>query len=656
MAIYEIDETAEGKENTTNTTTGAGLNNIGTGNTLSALFNNGGANTTSNTQQVDNSLGFIGMGLDLMSSARGSELTANLGKEISEVYKSLPADRTPKVFIMDREIVSNIAYSLVVIAKKIDTTILYYTVLLEATGRQAATASELMGEWNAEFKQGKVANVFTPDLAVDNELHLAIILQLSSHFGLVVSSDARGIPEGAKDKAGNDIDFINLDGLTIYNIPEDIVTMARTVASIGYNAIAVQAAMLTGQVSDFTIAKGRETSDGKQLAIKSHNVTSAVNELGDPVRSDFTLSLVLESKKNKETSINIRNNDIPIAKVSGFVDTIAEEVDVPTYTTYGYQNIKKVTLRPNIIVNANFVSTPTYGHMMLGLITALTMAKKEMWVPTLVPREEGNQVGALNIITGVGAQPGEQFTAVDLKNKKYSAEEVHGFIQAMYTLDPIFSVDIDMFGPETYYTSLLSLAAAPMGIAGRDESLRQIVSTLTHITNGHFPSTFDINRIFLASGIMVPTGVWMDKSGLRDLKDIDAKFVASKSNDINLIRQWIMSNIPGTANSGDPYTTKLDVISKLVPNAIIRGKAARVTFTSEFIATLTNAVTAAGLAINMTPEFRLLDQAGNNFSMVSNYIRDAGINNIGSYTRLRANGNPNAYATPYGVYGGFRFQ
>lgn len=654
MPIYNVDETAGQEVNTSaGTTAGANLGNIGTGNNVSnlnALFNQGVSNP------VDNSLGFVGLSLDLMSSARGSELTVNLSKEIAKVYKELPEDKRPRVHVLDREIVNNIAYSLVVVSKMVGSTVLYYTILLEATGRQASTAVDLMGEWNAEFKQGKVTNIFTPDLAVDSELHVAIVMAIANNSSFRITQDQSGTPVSIQDANGKDIEFTNLDGLVIYNIPEDVPTIARTVASIAFNACAVQAAMLTKQVSDFTISKGRETSEGKQLAIKSHSVTNTVNEIGDPVRSDFTLSLVLESKKNKETSINIRNNDIVIAKVSGFVDSIAEEVDVPTYTQYGYQNVKKVTLRPNIIVNSNFVATPTYGHMILGLITALTMAKKEMWVPTLVPRENGNQVGALNVITGVGTNPGEQAVAIDLKNKKYTAEEVHAIIQAMYTLDPIFSVDVDMFGPSTYYTSILSLAAAPLNISGREEALRELVSTLTHVTSGHFPATYDINRIFLSSGIMVPTGVWMDQTGLRDLKDIDAKFVASKSNDIALIRQWIMSNIPGTANTGDPYTTKLDVISKIVPNAIIRGKAARITFTSEFIATLTNAVTAAGLAINMTPEFRLLDANNNNFSMVNSYIKDAGINNIGNYTRLRSTTNPNAWSTPYAVFGGNRFQ
>ena len=103
----------------------------------------------------------------------------------------------------------------------------------------------------------------------------------------------------------------------------------------------------------------------------------------------------------------------------------------------------------------------------------------------------------------------------------------------------------------------------------------------------------------------------------------------------------------------DPYISKVDLISKLIPGAVITGKAVRVTFSEKFISTLMNAAMGAGLDARYEPEITFMET--NNIAMVGNYMAGAGLGgNAAGFAKQQMNNAP-MYQTPYAANGFGRY-
>ena len=182
---------------------------------------------------------------------------------------------------------------------------------------------------------------------------------------------------------------------------------------------------------------------------------------------------------------------------------------------------------------------------------------------------------------------------------------------------------------------------------------RLIIETASWLTSGKFPSNFNPNEIFASDGVVIPVGKWSDKSGERDIREIDLAFNASHTDSMEFLTTWAQSNLPKHITGLDPYMTKVNIISKLIPSAEITGKAIRVTFSNAFISALESAAIGSGLNVRYEPQIKFAES--NNLSILSNYLNNAGINNAGGFAQAMVQAGPN-YSTAYGNVGYNRFQ
>lgn len=569
----------------------------------------------------------IGLGdqLFLMSSGLGSEYTLSLGNAVKEVYKNIPGQK-PRVSILDRDTITNLAYSAIVISTKSNNSVNYYTIILEATGRQPMKAGEVIAELNTTRTPGTRPMIFTIDDAYDGIL--------------------MGVIEDTLAKEYGSVDMTSVDGMVVYRNSGDVTAIAAKVAALGYNATLIETMLANGEVKDLNIAQHRQAIANGAVRITSDmSRTTMVDEVGAPVRADFKIELGLADLSGQSSSINAGTSRKVLARVSGFVDAIPEEIPVPTQPNQPPATI--VRMHPHIIITSDAVATPSPGYMLLGLIAGTVMVNNNMWLGCVTPHNK-NDTGALNLHTNLDGNR----TVLELGSKKTTPEEMYGILTQMYSLAPIISFDVPSFGPQTFFTSILSAAASPAANKTKESALRRLVQIAVRLTDGAFPSDFPINEIFVNSGVVVPCGVWADKTGERDIRDIDMSFIASQTHDIGMMNQWAVSNLPREVSGRDPFLLKTEIISRIVPDAEIRGKAIRVTFTSKFIATMINAMRSAGLEPRYEAAVVFNEQSS--IANIGSYYAQGGMGNIGGFQRFQQN-TGNNWASGYSNMGYSRY-
>lgn len=581
-----------------------------------------------------NSITFGSNDYGIMSASKGSDYTLNVAKALVEEYTNNNKSIKPKVSILDKEFNPNLAYSCIVISMLCNPTktVSYFTCLLEATGRRTLTAQEIAAEIDASMQNNNLQTIiFTADDAINSLLHQMIIQALKDEY------------------QDPNISFKPVDGVVV-NAQADIASISPMLAAIGYNACYLENELDSNSKTDVNIQNGLVRAGNRQLKIESYMSKAInVNEIGEPVRTDWKLDLNLVDVNKVVTMLNMDNIKKTIVRTGGYVDAIPEKIIVSGLP--GQPPIEQIRLRPQIVITANSPECPTLGYGMLGIVTSLVMVNRNMWLSTLRPTDTKNNVGALNVLTNINnKEAGEKLPLAD---KKYQLDMVYSIISNMFSLDPIVSYDIPSFGPQTFYLSALSSAAQSNNSLEKQKAAQMIVETASWLTSGHFPINFPINEIFTNDGVVTPMGKWSDKNGMRDIREIDLAFLAAHTDNPEFLELWSLSNLPKNITNLDPYLTKIKIISKIIPSAEITGKAVRVTFTSNFINTLENAAVASGLNVRYAPQIEFAES--NNLAIMSSYLKNAGIKSTSGFTQINSNTGPN-YSTPYTNVGYNRYR
>jgi hypothetical protein len=568
--------------------------------------------------------------LSLMQAGQGSEYTDSIAKALQAIYDASQRTVKPVIHVLDKETLK-LAYSTIVVSlkSKEKATIPYFVILLEATGRKSMTAADIVNEYN-NIQRLPVNNngfqIYTADDAIDSVLNDHIVRVLTQQYG-----------NGT---------FIPVDGIVIPANHEKFENFSHMLATIAYNACFTETALESNQIADLNLKIAMSELRNRRLEfVTSVNKTTVAsrNEIDAPIRADWTVSLVSKDTSGTMTSLNLQHTEQQITRVAGYIDAIPEEV---TINENGLVN-NVIRFHPNIIVTSNSSMNPTVGFTLTGLLSANLMVKPSMWLGALRPMGKVN-VGALNLIAKIDKGVGER---IDLSNKKYSADEVWEVIRQMFSLQPVLSMDIEAYGPQSYYTSVFSLAANPSFDDTQKRAAQHIINTASQLTSGNFPADFPINEIFVDTGVTVPLGSYTNNHGTHDVRDIDLAYLANKTDDPAILNSWAISNVSDRISGVNPFKTKVEIINKIVPNAEITGKATRVTFTNKFITTLELAARQAGLIATFNPDVRI--GSAQNLSIMASIYGNAGIQSTADYAKEYIQAGP-SFATPYSNVGSFR--
>lgn len=603
------------------------ITNEGLGNDTAPSFEAPFKNTARGTNG-EKVLTFSNSRLSLMQAGQGSEYTDGIAKTLQAIYDNSQRPVKPVIHVLDKDALK-LAYSTIIISLKLENknTIPYFVILLEATGRKSMTASDIVNEYNTFMKMPNAHhNIYTADDAIDDVLNDHIKRVLTQQYG-----------------SGQ---LIAVDGVVLNANHTKFENFSHMLATIAYNACYTETALDEGQTVDLNIEAAMVESKNKRLKFISNmdkTVVSFRNELDAPVRADWHISLKSVDISNNITSLNLQNTEQEITRVAGFVDAIPEETQI---NDNGILK-NEIRFRPHIVITSNSSVYPTIGFTLLGLLSANLMVKPSMWLGAVRPVNKTN-VGALNLMAKLDKGVGER---IDLSNKKYDSAEVWAVINQMFSLSPVISMDVESFGPQSYYTSVFSLAANSKNPDLQRRAAQHIINTAHLLTSGRFPSEFSPHAIFAYDGVTIPLGTYTNNHGDHDIRDIDLTYLASKTDDPAILNSWAISNLPASASGINPFITKVEIINKIVPNAEINGKGTRVTFTNEFISTLERCAAEAGLKANFEPQVKLaVDQ---NLSIMSSLYGAAGLQTQAGFAHEYFQAGP-TFVTPYSNVGSYR--
>ena len=569
----------------------------------------------------------------LMSSGHGSEYTRQIASELVEIYQNNAVAREARVNVFDKEHFVNLAYSCIVVSLYKNNVVNYYVILLEETGRKPYTVYNIIQEYNNCLRNGIIMPyIHTADDAINHVLREMIESELALEYG-----------SGLK--------YVNVDGVVLTEKHPDLDAVIPVLATLAYNACFIDIELGFNSSSDVNLVAVSGNNGTHTVRIETSHVTNiTTNEIGNPIRADWRLDLIVASNNNVINRVlNSESTVRTITRTAGFIES------VPTYMRLGYPTItgqpqEVVKLIPQIVITSIGTTQPSIGYSLLGVITALTMTDKNMYLGVLKPGVKDNNVGALNILTKIDDGHGER---IDFNNKDYLPEDILAALDNMYGGSPMVSMDIESFGPQSAHTSVFASSASGLNNNGINGASKKILETVSQLTNNNFPADFNPKEIFLNEGIIVPLGRYSDKDGMRDIREFDLATLCKHTDDPTIIARWTNTNLPMSTTGNDSFLTRVDILSKFIPSAEITGKALRVTFTTKFLNTLSNTLRSMGFITNYEPIIRVNNMA--NMAMLGSYFNNAGFSgNLGFATDVGS--GLNTYQTVYGYHGTGRFQ
>lgn len=483
-----------------------------------------------------------------------------------------------------------LAYSLIVVSSILSNKTYYYSIVLESTGKGALTAEEITKElqvlsrdpYNTNKNIDAAVRTATPQDANDATMHNIVREYLSTKYGSRT--------------------FVNVNGLVLPNFELDLDNVAYNLANSATKAIIVENLIIDQGNNDVNITSSVNETKGKleyEISYQSNNMFNAV---GNPIRTDFLLKLGVFPKIDQveRRSINVIGKGKLVTEVGGYVEVIPEEVQ---FEVPGRAPVMKTVLKPNIVGTLLAAQEPTPSNLLLCVASLKVMADKNMYIPALNVRDANSNVGNLNIYTNINNTQlgqGQKPERLDLSSPELTSEQTYQILNDMFSEQPSISVDIEAFGPDSYLASILYDAASGVG-SGSLAAAKDIVAAATLMTNGNFPADFDPNKIFIGPATILPAGYIAGKSDIMDIRTIDLAYFSGLCDDDRLLNEFVGTNLPYEVSEIDSYTKRIELISRVCPSAKITGKIARVTFTSEFLNALDEAIKRAGLVASYRP-------------------------------------------------------
>lgn len=578
----------------------------------------------------------------LYNGARGNfgeylnELKKTIELQIQEHAKSKKEGEIPdiKTLIVGSDPENGgLAYSTVVLSTKYDEKIAYYFFMLTHTGEEPVTTGQIMEQFkqalnermNANNRNYRPALPFrTMDAVVDELFHQTIRAHLLAQYDVQTA------------------EFESLQGTdmnpNVGQVPVENAALAIT--QIAINTLIANFKMYVNKsIKDVNIATNiASASDEYKFQLETKFNPTVTNPLiadlaGNPLRQDFMLNLVAAKKNVVQQSFNKPNTTINLAFAGGYLDVFPREITTPGGTPMQPMPITRNVMVPHMILTQAFGNTKTLGFSLLSVVTSTMLLRPENMIEIFK-----NNIGSINCpgnynyVCNLLDAKKKDIKPIQFSSAEFSPEAINNMLMKMISQDPILSLDILPYGDQSFVEATYVVASKRTNDrTSREAARRDIIAAAVQLTNGKFPKDYNTEMIFSWDAVPFPAGYYRDKSGIRDLRNIDFAAILnySKGNE-EILRKWLTASYPEINGQLDPFLGKIDVLTSHdigLKDAIVYGKGARVTFHPAFIKTLTDAVIAAGLMPEYTP-IATTANAGLSYTQFNMYLNNAGINGV----------------------------
>jgi hypothetical protein len=384
------------------------------------------------------------------------------------------------------------------------------------------------------------------------------------------------------------------------------------------------------EAEHFNMGEFFDRSRDRMVAAFTYNGHDGESVTGLPVRSDIGLVLSTSERQapTQDVSSFQHQTGKDLLEVNSFVDLVyAPPQQAPAY---GQQPTTQVFVPRIVFTKVGALDAPfTPEVFFLGLATARLLGDNYAWASQFANfgKDEIHDIGAVGYRLKNPNDPSQPGQHIDTNSQTFGDQELFDLIQTTCHRDPVFSIDCEDVGPESWLTGALVESAH-----GNPQSTQYIVEALNNLTNGAFNKYWNGGQITVSENNRVHLGTYVDANGVqRDIREIDNLAVLNLigHNDMNAVNLWESTFNDMSSPIELRLEQRLQMIRKITTNNLrLRGFAERLTFTGEFMAALVDSIVEAGLLVDQDG---LQTMFGNNFTVgntfISNYAVHGG--NVG---------------------------
>ncbi len=562
----------------------------------------------------------VGETTHALAEALRKRLTGNISQQAKDLYQ---------IQVMDNS--NGNHFSSILICKAVMTTqgpiVSAYAMLVEASNQKLPSRPvQIQG---TSYPVPTVAGD-----AIDEVLREKTIAFLKT----IYSADARVILAGAQVLYTETVKAD--DEATIGNL----IWLATEATS---NGLASEGVVEEQPIDVKALTQGASTVAGIDWApAPLHDV------VGMPVRSDWSITTRSVSEQGQNNWSPNASTSKDLVRVDGYVDIDYSVPQQAQQQIYGGQALQPLTQRyiPRLVLTRvdSLVPVETPELQLLALATVPLLGVANSWMQSFKPTwQSSGKKGDINLrdITAIGFEV--NLTGADKPGRLPAASQsdmgkFYQMLALAISKDLLISMDIEEAGDLTWLQRDFYLAAL-----NDPEAIRSVLAAANRLTDGRFGQMWDGSQpIAIDEGNRVPLGYWQSASGMRDIRDLDytAMLNIVGEKDMQVLHDWSETFY----NQQIPQEIRLEkrhrIQSELLSGYTLKGYARRIVRNQKFLATLAQALHAAGLLLSS--QDTLVDLTGQtirgNYN-TNGYTLDMGSANIGLYS---------SGATGYGNYRG----
>jgi hypothetical protein len=551
--------------------------------------------TSQHEQRVANSL-FAYSAFDeapIEANIGGEALTKFTEKWKLLVKEKVSANFDIRLIPLDNNNVDEVRFSCLIVAMTLPRSagklVAFHTLILEATSAPIESLYETAGNRQIE--------IFRPaDAAYDVDLIRLVKASVQREYPnhRLVNAEATVVPKR----------FVIDDATAFHNLATSVLYACS-------NEIKVNSAEFKGNDVNLGLIAG-----GVQLNVKQEFTKQQREDAtGQPIRADVVVAMTNQvegADSNKNRQINSANKSRLFSEIAGFVDLVYAPVVEQSASPYGFlpqQNNPQALIRyaARLVLTEIFTGKfTTLASQLLAIASSATLRDNNAWFSAFFNRGGSNLHDIGNVGYEVALDPTKPAGYIDTKGANWGPGDLGLLLTAVVRPGLIVSLDAPDAGPSTWSTNVFAGAAN-----GHAPSVQLIVDAADRLTNGAFRSIFPANApVFSQLLDRVHNGYYSGENGeIRDIRDIDylAVLGATATTRPETIKEFSNTFMQKNVPLKERLYDRKNIITQLVPSAVITGMSTRVTFSEQFIQALVTACSAAGLRHTVKNQFSATD-------------------------------------------------
>lgn len=523
-----------------------------------------------------------GMMRSAMSRNPASEVLVKAQKAIEAQYAKRP-ESVFKVALLPIDMQTNTQLgisALVVVVQDINipNKFAYHTFILEGSTEPAAPKYE-----NINGRQVEIIRLACD--ANDEILHSVIRNKLAASYqgGTFDNADSCVVPR----------DFKFDDEVAVYSL-----------AANGLMACTTELEIKRRDFIDLNLAQ--VDRDSTLTVRPTFTADQSAGLDGLPIRTDVVIDFNSTVQNNQQQQTADRTNTI--ATIGGFVDLAWDPISGPVNAWVAANQNQQQINQSYVKYVSRFVITAleshdilTVGTQLLALLPAMSLRENNQWANAFRPAPFNNgidlrDIGAIGIEVNFENNPTGVGSRIDTKSASFTDQSLFQLLAATVRPGMVVMLDVPECGPSTWYNNIFVAESK-----GDTRARAAIIAAANQLTNNNFSKHYKNPEAFICDNEnnIIHMGYYEVNGVRRDIREIDALAVLNKvgEQDPQLVVNFTNTYLDRQAPIALRLSERKKILTSLVSNLTITGKAMRLAFSAEFLDALAKGAADCGLVI-----------------------------------------------------------